>query len=78
MRSFMICADFQIIIRMMKSQIMAWSKRVLCVEDMIYSNRVLVKNMKGRNHLEHVVISWREMLKWHLKKYDVRLRTVFM
>ena len=36
----------------MKSQIMMWSNRVLCVEDVSNSYRVLVENMKGRNHLE--------------------------
>jgi hypothetical protein len=53
----MICTDFQIIIRMMKSQIMMRSKRVLCVEDMSNSCRVLVENVKGRNHLEQVVVN---------------------
>ena len=74
----MICTDFHIIIRMMKSQIMMLSKHLLCVEDVSNSYRVLVENMKERNHLVHVVIYWRVMLKWHLKKCDVRLWTVFM
>jgi hypothetical protein len=63
----MICTDFQIIIRIMKWQIMMWSKHVLYVEDMNNSCKVLVENMKERNHLEDVGMNWRVMLKWHLK-----------
>jgi len=48
------------------------------VEDMSNSYGVLVENMKGRNHLEHVVVNWRVMLKWHIQKYGVRVWAVFI
>jgi hypothetical protein len=42
------------------------------------AHKILVRTLKGRDHLEDLCIDGRIILVWILEKWDVRMRTGFI
>jgi hypothetical protein len=52
----------------MKSGRIKWSGHEVCMGDMENAYKILIGNLKGRDHPEDLGIDWRIILKWILGK----------
>jgi hypothetical protein len=64
MRGFITCA----LIRLMKSRRMKWVGHVARVEEIIYSDRILVGKAEGKRPLLRPRRRWEDILEWILGK----------